>query len=111
MERDADGEPTGIFKEAGAQALVATHVPLLSREEKKTALLTAMSHLNANGVTSFTDAAIGPGGELYLYGVMGADCIDLYQDLLAEGKLTARVTALLLLGEYGALLTRIWKRG
>ena len=111
MERDAEGEPTGIFKEAGAQALVATHVPLLSREEKKTALLTAMSHLNANGVTSFTDAAIGPGGETYLYGVMGAECVDLYQELLAEGGLTARVTALLLLGEYGAFTYEDLEKG
>lgn len=35
MERDtATGEPTGIFKELGAQSLVAGHVPLLTREEK-----------------------------------------------------------------------------
>jgi predicted amidohydrolase YtcJ len=103
MERDANGAPTGILKEPGAQALVSIHVPLLSREEKKTALLTALSHLNANGVTSFTDAAIGPGGETFLYGVMSADFVDLYRELLEEGKLTARVTALLLLGDYGAL--------
>ncbi len=111
MERDANGEPTGIFKEAGAQALVSAHVPLLTREEKKTALETAMRHLRANGITSFTDAAIGPGGESYLYGVMGAECIDLYQELLAEGRRTARVTALLLLGEYGALTYEDLKTG
>ncbi len=103
VERDANGEPTGIFKEPGAQALVAAHVPLLTREEKKTALLTTLSHLNANGVTSFTDAAIGPGGETFLYGVMSAEFVHLYQELLAEGKLTARVAVLLLLGDYGAL--------
>ncbi len=103
MERDENGEPTGILKEPGAQALVAAHVPLLTREEKKTALLTTLSHLNANGVTNFTDAAIGPGGESFLYGVMSAEFVDLYQELLAEGKLTARVAVLLLLGDYGAL--------
>jgi len=103
MERDENGEPTGILKEPGAQALVAAHVPLLNREEKKTALLTTLSHLNANGVTSFTDAAIGPGGEDFLYGVMGTEFVDLYQELLAEGKLSARVAVLLLLGDYGAL--------
>jgi predicted amidohydrolase YtcJ len=103
VERDQNGEPTGIFKEPGAQALVAAHVPLLTREEKKTALLTALQHLNANGVTNFTDAAIGPGGETFLYGVMSAEFVDLYQELLAEGKLTARVAVLLLLGDYGAL--------
>jgi predicted amidohydrolase YtcJ len=111
MERDAHGEPTGILKEPGAQALVSVHVPLLSRQEKKTALLTALSHLNANGVTSFTDAAIGPGGETFLYGVMSAEFVDLYRELLAEGKLTARVTALLLLGDYGALTYEDLERG
>jgi predicted amidohydrolase YtcJ len=103
MERDDNGEPTGILKEPGAQALVAAHVPLLTREEKKTALVTTLNHLNANGVTSFTDAAIGPGGEAFLYGVMSAEFVDLYQELLAEGKLSARVAVLLLLGDYGAL--------
>jgi predicted amidohydrolase YtcJ len=103
MERDERGEPTGILKEPGAQALVAAHVPLLTREEKKTALVTTLNHLNANGVTSFTDAAIGPGGESFLYGVMSAEFVDLYQELLAEGKLSARVAVLLLLGDYGAL--------
>ena len=103
MERDENGEPTGILKEPGAQALVASHVPLLTRQEKKTALMTTLSHLNANGVTSFTDAAIGPGGESFLYGVMSAEFVDLYQELLAEGKLSARVAVLLLLGDYGAL--------
>lgn len=111
MERNAAGEPTGIFKEPGAQALVSAHVPLLTREEKKTALLTALSHLNANGVTSFTDAAIGPGGETYLYGVMSAEFVDLYQELLREGRLTARVSVLLLLGDYGALTYEDLKKG
>jgi len=104
MERDPEtGEPTGIFKELGAQALVSTVVPLLTREEKKQALLTALSHLNANGVTSFTDAAIGPGGEAYVSGVMSAEFVGLYKELLEEGNLTARVTVLLLMGDYGAL--------
>ena len=103
MERDENGEPTGILKEPGAQALVAAHVPLLTREEKKTALVTTLNHLNANGVTSFTDAAIGPGGESFLYGVMSDEFVDLYQELLDEGKLSARVAVLLLLGDYGAL--------
>ncbi len=111
VERDENGEPTGIFKEPGAQALVSAHVPLLTRQEKKTALLTALSHLNANGVTSFTDAAIGPGGESFLYGVMSAEFVKLYQELLEEGKLTARVTTLLLLGDYGALTYEDLEKG
>ncbi len=104
MERDpATEEPTGIFKELGAQLLMAGVVPLLTREEKRQAVLTTLDHLRANGVTSFTDAAIGPGGEMYVYGVMSAEFIDIYKELLEEGNLTARVSILLLLGEYGAL--------
>ena len=104
MEKDpTTGEPTGIFKEPGAQAMVSAVVPLLTREEKKQALLTALSHLNANGVTSFTDAAIGPGGENFVSGVMSGQFVDIYNELLEEGNLTARVNVLLLMGDYGAL--------
>ena len=104
MERDPEtGEPTGIFKELGAQAMVSSVIPLLTREEKKQALITMLNHLNANGVTSFTDAAIGPGGEAFVSGVMSAEFIDLYRELLEEGRLTARTTVLLLMGDYGAL--------
>jgi predicted amidohydrolase YtcJ len=104
MERDpATGEPTGIFIELGAQALVSHCVPLLTRAEKKQAVQTALSHFAANGITSFTDAAIGPGGESYAYGVMSAEFIDIYRELLLEGNLTGRANVLLLLGDYGAL--------
>ena len=103
MERDPQGELTGIFKELGAQALITSHVPILTREEKKIALLNAISILNSHGVTSFTDAAIGPGGESYASGVMSAEFVDIYRELLAKGQLTARATILLLLGNYGAL--------
>jgi predicted amidohydrolase YtcJ len=104
MERDpVTGEPTGIFKELGAQTLISGAVPLLTRAEKKQAVLTALDHLKTNGVTSFTDAAIGPGGEAYVYGVMSAEFIDVYKELLEIGRLTARVNVLLLLGDYGAL--------
>ena len=103
MERDSRGELTGIFKELGAQALVTTHVPILTRAEKKIALQNAIAILNSHGVTSFTDAAIGPGGETYVSGVMSAEFVDIYQELLGKGELTARATILLLLGNYGAL--------
>jgi predicted amidohydrolase YtcJ len=104
LERDpSTGEPTGIFQELGAQALISGAVPLLTREEKKQALVTALDHLKRNGITSFTDAAIGPGGEAYVYGVMSAEFIDIYREMLKDGSLTARVNILLLLGEYGGL--------
>jgi predicted amidohydrolase YtcJ len=104
MERDpVTGEPSGIFKELGGQGMIAGVVPLLTREEKKQALITTLDHLKRNGVTSYTDAAIGPGGEGFVSGVMSAEFIDIYEELLKEGNLTARVNVLLLFGEYGAL--------
>lgn len=104
MERDlATGEPTGLFKEPAAIAMVSTHIPLLTREEKRQAVLTAVHDLNKNGITSFTDAAIGPGGETMLFGVMSGEFVEIYRELLSEGKLTVRTNVLLLLGDYGAL--------
>jgi len=112
IERDpASGEPTGIFKELSAQALVSSVVPVYSKEEKKKAILTALRIFNANGITSFTDAAVGPGGEAYIYGVMSAECIDIYKELLGEGNLTVRLNVLLLFGEYGALSYEDLKKG
>ena len=104
VERDpVTGEPTGIFRELKAQDMVSKVVPLLTRKEKKQAILTALSHLNANGVTSCTDAAVGPGGEAFMYGVFSAEFVDIYRELLDEGRLTARVNVMLLMGDYGAL--------
>jgi predicted amidohydrolase YtcJ len=104
LERNpSTGEPTGIFKELGAQSLLSRAVPPLTREEKTQAVLTTLDHLKSNGVTSFTDGAIGPGGESFVYGVMSASFIDVYRELLEKGKLTARVSLMLLMGDYGAL--------
>jgi predicted amidohydrolase YtcJ len=112
IERDpASGEPTGIFKELSAQALVSSVVPLYSKEEKHDAILAALKIFNANGITSFTDAALGPGGEAYSYGVMSADCIDIYKELFNQENLTVRLSILLLFGEYGALSYDDLKKG
>ena len=111
IEHDANGEPTGIIKELGAQALVTKHVPILTLEEKEAALTSAIGILNSHGVTTYTDAAIGPGGEAYAFGVMSADFIKIYKKLLAEGRLTARVSVLLLLGDYGALAYEDLEKG
>lgn len=103
IERDADGEATGVFLELGAQSLVTKFVPIMTREEKKTALLSAIGIFNSHGITSLTDAAIGPGGEDFAYGAMSAEFIDIYRELLNAGELTVRTSILLLLGNYGAL--------
>jgi len=112
IERDPTSrEPTGIFKELSAQALVSSVVPVYSREEKRAGILSAFEELNANGITSFTDAALGPGGDVSLYGVMSTECIDIYRELFNEDRLTMRLTVLLLFGEYGGLSYEDMKKG
>jgi predicted amidohydrolase YtcJ len=112
IERDpTSGEPTGILKELSARALVSKIMPLCSREHKKKAILAAMQDLNTNGITSFTEASLGPGGDSASGGLWGTECIDIYKELHDARKLTARVTIVLLLGEYGALKFVDLKRG
>jgi len=48
--------------------------------------------MNSNGITSYTEAALGPGGNQFLGGLFGEECIDVYRDLYHERKLTARVS-------------------
>jgi predicted amidohydrolase YtcJ len=104
IDRDPEtGEPNGMIRELAAIGLIMRVVPLLTKEEKRKAILYVMQVMNANGITSYTEAALGPGGNTYSGGLLGQECADVYQDLLREGKLTARVTVLALFGEYGAL--------
>ena len=51
IERDARGEPTGIFKD-NAMDLIFVKVPSASEEEIDRALVAAMKYLASNGVTS-----------------------------------------------------------
>ena len=87
IEKDADGEPTGILREAAAD-LVESIIPPLTRSEKKTALLIGIQEMNRNGITSYTQPQLLPNDEL----------IEIYQDLLTDGRLTARVTGMILFG-------------
>lgn len=104
IERNpTSGEPTGIFKELSAQALINKVVPLYSKDQKREAILSATNTFNAMGITSYTEGALGPGGDQFTGGVLGSECIDIYRALYEEGRLTARVNIMLLFGEYGAL--------
>jgi predicted amidohydrolase YtcJ len=68
-----------------AQGLVQKVVPLYSKDQKREAILSAMKQLNANGITSYTKGALGPGGDAFTGGGMGAECIDIYKELCEEG--------------------------
>jgi predicted amidohydrolase YtcJ len=103
IEKDAEsGEPTGLLVEFPAANLVMGLIPPLTRAQKREALLVAIKEMNALGITSMTEPALGPGGANYQGGLLGPDCIGAYQDLLEEDKLSMRVNVLYLPGEYGS---------
>lgn len=81
IDRDANGNPTGVLKEA-ASGLVTTNIPLLTRDQQRSGILKIVQDFNAEGMTGAKDPGIGP------------EKWDLYQELLREDKLTVRVFAL-----------------
>jgi predicted amidohydrolase YtcJ len=76
--RDANGEPTGILKDA-AMDLVYSKIPALSRERLTRAIRRAMAHAARLGVTSVQDMA-----PAY------AD-VSVYSELGEKGELTTRI--------------------
>jgi len=107
----ATGEPTGLLKELPAEGLVMRVIPPLTREQKKKTILTAMKELNSIGITSITEGALGPGGGDFQGGLLGSECISVYNDLYDEGTLSVRVNIMLLFGEYGALSLKDLQKG
>ena len=87
IERDADGEPTGLLQE-GAMDLVGRLLPEPSPADLRAALLRAQAHLHALGITAWQDAIVGsfPGMP---------DVSAAYASLAREGALTARVVGAL----------------
>jgi predicted amidohydrolase YtcJ len=55
IDRDASGNPTGILRESGANALVFSKIPPPSLEQRRQALVVAIADILANGVTSIQD--------------------------------------------------------
>lgn len=76
--RDANGEPTGILKDA-AMDLVYSKIPAVSRERLTRAIRRAMAHAARLGVTSVQDMA-----PAY------AD-VSVYSELAEKGELTTRI--------------------
>lgn len=97
------GEPTGMLMELPAQGLLMRVVPLWTRQDKRNALQGLMRAVNSRGITSITDAALGPGGIGFQGGLWDSECISVYNDLLNDGALTARINILYLFGSYGAI--------
>lgn len=79
--RDADGEPTGVLKDAAMNAVYAV-IPEAGPAEIDAALRAAMRYAAENGVTSVQDMSAGP------------DVLRAYQRLRDAGDLRVRVYAL-----------------
>ena len=79
--RDADGEPTGVLKDAAMNAVYAV-IPEPDAAGIEAALRAAMRYANENGVTSVQDMSASP------------EVLRAYRRLLAAGELSVRVYAL-----------------
>jgi len=90
VRRPGSHEPAGVLRDA-AQDLVQSAIPEPSREEKRRALEAALAEARRVGVTSLTDMNMDP------------EHLRLYQELLREGKLTARIDGRWWLSEWRAL--------
>lgn len=102
--RDADGEPIGLLQE-GAQELAQRALPPVSRVARIAAIRNAVRLLNQQGITSFTEPGLGPGGASMFGGGMAGEALDIYAELARAGELSARVSVLLLpCGQTGSSL-------
>ena len=87
IERDGQGNPTGIFKDA-ARDLIARVIPTPTVDEIAKALAAAQEHALAFGVTSVQD--MGMLGREAMSS--SADLLRAYQHLLNENQLRVRVS-------------------
>ena len=81
IDRDAQGNLTGVMKEAAA-GLVSRLVPPYTRDQQREGVVRLIADFNKEGMTGAKDPGIGQ------------QKWDLYQELLKEGKLTVRLFAL-----------------
>lgn len=87
IERDADGNPTGLLHE-GAMSLLTPVMPQGSDESRADHMLAAQRELLRFGITSVQDALVGEGLGL-------ADFHGAYMQLLEQDALDLRVTTAL----------------
>ncbi len=96
--RDAQGNPTGIFKDA-AKRLIERAIPLPRRASIRQAIVAAQRHALRYGVTSVQDMGV--------LGSRGAETmvevLRVYQELEHEGELRLRISAHLPLPEWRRL--------
>ncbi|GGM02996.1 amidohydrolase [Nakamurella endophytica] len=83
IERDPDGEPTGMLHEGAAYSLETDVLPAPGHREWCAAVLAGQAHLHRLGITGFQDAWVTP------------DLERAYRSVDADGALTARVVGAL----------------
>lgn len=81
IDRDSNGEPSGILKES-AMDLIWDLIPRYTHDQEKAGLLKAIADANSEGMTGVKDPGIFQ------------DKWNLYTELLREGKLSLHVFAL-----------------
>ncbi|MFI6908621.1 amidohydrolase [Nonomuraea sp. NPDC050394] len=74
-------------------------VRLENGRQRRAAILRTGRLLASLGVTSYTEPGLGPGEDAGRTGCFGSAALRDYARLAADGRLTARVTALMLFGE------------
>lgn len=79
IERDAEGNPTGVLHEMSASYLVTSKVPPVSADQVQAMLKTLLPRAAAFGVTTADDAAVTP------------EVISAFSDLEDEGNLPVRI--------------------
>lgn len=84
--RDAEGNPTGVFKDA-AMDYVSKAIPEFTFEQKMEYLQAASEYAASLGVTSVQDMSAGTD-------------VGVYQEMLRQGKLKTRVYAVSPLGDW-----------
>lgn len=89
--RDENGEPSGLLQEATALQLAFKAMPRATVEELKENLIAGQKLMNSIGYTSYTDCTCGPANSEREVGASGELSLKAYEELLNEGKLTARV--------------------
>jgi predicted amidohydrolase YtcJ len=94
LERDANGEPTGILREGSAEALVTGLVPPAGREQTAKALKWSLDLMLSQGITALDDALVTE------------DIARAYADLADAGQLHQRVRGCLISADEGLISRR-----
>lgn len=92
IERDADGNPTGVFREVSAMQLAFSGMKDYSPEAICGKLCEMQHIMNRLGYTAYTDCTIGPGNTGREGGAAGPNCLEAYRLLLQRNQMTCRVS-------------------